>query len=143
MLYLQYEDYKNKYHDIQQAYDDILCEKEELFARTQPQSVNFERERISGGTATNKFEDYVIAKDKKLIDERLTAIKSILDDRERLLTQKEKELRQSANLFDKVYYMRFLDRMRIYKIANACHYSEAQIYRVLHEINESLKRDRK
>lgn len=143
MLYLQYEDFKNKYHDTQKAYDEILTEKEELFTKTQPQAVQYDRDRVSGGTASNKFEEYVIAKDKKRIDERITEVKEILEERERLLRQKEKELRKSANIFDKVYYMRNIDRMRIYKIANACHYSEAQIYRILHVISESLKHDRK
>lgn len=143
MLYLEYEFYRLKYVETQQKFDELLSEKETLFARTQPKAVNYDGDHVSGGNATNKFEEYIEAKDRKRIDERLAEIKSILEDRERLLRLKEKELRASEDIRDKVFYMRYIDRMRIYKIANICHYSEMQIYRILHIINDSLKHDRK
>lgn len=143
MVYLQYAAYKLKYEETQRLYDEILSEKQELFQRTQPGAVNYDMERVSGGTVSNKYDEYISQKDKKRIDERLNEIRSILDERSLLLRQKEKELRESADVRDKVYYMRILDHVRIYKIANANHYSEAQIYRILHDIMISLKHDRK
>lgn len=143
MVYIQYAEYKLKYEETQKLYEEILSEKEELFQRTQPGAVNYDMERVRGGTASNKYDEYIEAKEKKRIDERLNEIKSILDERHSLLKQKEKELRKSADVRDKVYTMRILDHVRIYKIANTIHYSEAQIYRILHDINKSLKHDRK
>ena len=140
MVYLQYIEYRAKYAETQKRYDEILCEKEELFQRTQPQAVQFDRERVGGGTASNKFEAYVIAKDEKRIDERLAEVKSLMDDRERLLKLKERELRASGDVRDKVYYMRYLDHVKIWRIAQIVNYSEPQIYRILRQIR---KHDRK
>lgn len=142
-MYLQYEVYKRKYYEAQTRYDEILNEKMILFERTQPGGVSYEKERVNGGEQSNKFDSYLIAKEQKQIDERLNEAKTILDDRERLLRQKEKELRDSKVITDKVYVLRYIERQRIYKIANVCHYSEAQIYRILRDISDSLNHDRK
>lgn len=137
MVYLDYEAFKAKYLETQRSFDAILQEKEELFARTQPNAVRFDKERVSGGKIPNPFEDYMIAKEKKQIDQRLAEAKSILDDRERLLRLKEAELRASKAVIDRVYVLRYIERMRVYKIMRKLNYSERQIYRMLETIEES------
>lgn len=139
MLYLEYEDFKAKYLETQRKYDEILSEKEELFQRTQPTAMNIDKERVSGGTKSNPFESYLIAKEKKQIDERLAEVKGLLDDREKLLNLKLEELRYSNAIEDKIYRMRHIDRIRIYKIARMVNYSEAQVYRILANIAENIK----
>ena len=85
----------------------------------------------------NSFDDYLISKEKKRIDERLFEIKSILNDRKELLKLKETELRKSKNSVDIIYRMRFLDHMHITNISIIVHYSESQVYRILQRINET------
>ena len=143
MVYIIYEDFKNKYIETQKRYDEILREKERLFSKTQPASVDYDKERVSGGTASNPFDAYMIAKEEKHIDERLMEIRSILDDRGKLLKIKEKELRNSKALEDKIYRMRHLDRLKVYQIAKLLNYSEPQIYRILRKISKTLKDDKK
>ena len=45
MLYIEYEEYKNKYYEVQRKYNDILNEKEELFAKTQPKATQITGEK--------------------------------------------------------------------------------------------------
>ena len=138
-LYMEFVDYRAKYLEAQRQYDEILNEKEQLFETTQPKAVISDKEKISGGKNTNSFDDYLITKERKRIDERLLESKKILDDRELLLKLKERELRESNILIDKIYCMRYLDEIRVCKIARIVNYSEAQIYRALDEIKRSLK----
>ena len=65
MLYIEYEIYKNKYYEVQRKYNDILNEKEVLFARTQPKATQITGEKTTGGKHTNTFDDYLIQKEKK------------------------------------------------------------------------------
>ena len=95
MLYEEYEIYKNKYYEVQKKYNDILNEKEELFAKTQPKAMQIKGDKTIGGKHVNTFDNYLIQKERKNIDQRLEEVKSILDDRERLLKLKEVELRAS------------------------------------------------
>ena len=139
MIYVIYEEYKNKYYETQKEYDIILNEKEKLFMITQPSAVKFDKEIVSGGTTDNTFERYLILKEEKKVDQRLDEIKSILDDRERLLKLKEQELRESTNIQDKIYKYRYLDKLKVFKIAKLVGYSEPHIYRILKIIKNNLK----
>ena len=139
MLYEEYEIYKNKYYEAQKKYNQILNEKEELFAKTQPKATKITGEKTEGGKHLNAFDEYLIQKEKKNIDKRLEEIKSILDDRERLLKLKEQELRESKNSYDKIYRCRYIDRLTIEKTARLSNYSRSQVFNILKEIRKHLK----
>lgn len=141
MLYEQYNEYKIKYYEVQQKYNEILNEKEKIFAITQPKSTKYDKERVKGGSPSNSFDDYLVLKEEQQIDQRLEEIKSILSDRERLLKLKEDELRHSTNIQDKIYTYRYIDKMKIEKICRLVGYREAQVYRILKTIRNNLKYD--
>lgn len=142
-VYVVYEDFKNKYFESQNKYDEILREKEYLFSKTQPKAARTDK-IIIAGTKTNVFDEYLVVKEKKRIDQRLEEIKAIVEDRSKLLKLKEIELRHSKNIWDKIYTMRYLDNLNIPKIAFVLNYSEVQIYRKVAIIKSHiLKHDRK
>ena len=138
MIYAIYEEYKNKYYETQKEYNNILNEKEKLFMITQPSSSKFDKERVSGGSSDNTFDRYLILKEEKKIEQRLKEIRSILDDRERLLKLKEEELKESTDIKDKIYRYRYIDKLKVYKISKLVGYSEAQVYRFLDEIRRKI-----
>lgn len=139
MIYIEYEAYKSKYYDTQKQYNDILNEKEKLFSMTQPKTMKYDGEPVKGGVHKNIFDEYLLLKEQKNIDQRLIEIKAILEDRENLLKLKEEELKNSSNIQDKIYVYRYINRMKIYKISRMVGYSEAQIYRLLRVIKSNLK----
>lgn len=140
-VYMDYEKFKRKYHDAQNKLNAILEEKEELFSKTQPKSAKWDKISFSSNSH-NSFDEYLIAKDIKRIEERLYEVKTILEDREKLLNIKEHELRSSKNHVDIIYRMRFLDEFNITKISTHIHYSESQIYRILQNINKRCEKMR-
>ncbi len=142
-IYITYEEYKKKYYEVQMLYNNILEEKEKLFAKTQPQSTKFDKINVDGGRPSNSFDDYLIIKEKKQIDKRLEEIKIISNDRKMLLEEKESELRKSKEWIDKVYVYKYLDNIKVKKIIHLIPYEEAQVYRMLDEIKKSLKRGAK
>lgn len=139
MLYIEYEEYKNRYYEVQRKYNDILNEKEELFSKTQPKATKITGEKTTGGKHINAFDDYLIQKERKNIDKRLEEVKSILEDRERLVKLKEQELRASTNSYDKIYRCRYVDRLTIEKTARISNYSRSQVFNILKEIRDKLK----
>lgn len=139
MLYEEYEEYKNRYYEVQRKYNEILNEKEELFAKTQPKATKITGEKTTGGKHINTFDDYLIQKERKNIDQRLEEVKTILEDRERLVKLKEQELRTSNNSHDKIYRCRYIDRLTIEKTARLSNYSRSQVFNILKEIRKHLK----
>ena len=139
-VFIDYEIYKRKYIEIQVKYNEILTEKENLFTRTQPNAIRYDKLQVQGGTNFgNGFDEYMIAKENAKIDERLIEARQLLEDRERLLKLKEKELRSSKDKLDLIYCMRFVDNKRPYTIARALNYSESQIYRILDKIQKGIE----
>ncbi len=141
-VYIDYETYKCKYLEIQKKYNAILSEKENLFTKTQPNAITYDKVQVKGGKLMNGFDEYLIAKEKEQIDERLAEARQLLEDRERLLKLKEKELRASKDKLDLVYCMRFVDNKRPYAIARCLNYSESQIYRILDKIQKEIRREK-
>ena len=139
MLYIEYEEYKGRYYEAQRIYNDILNEKEELFAKTQPKTTKITGEKTDGGKRENLFDEYLIQKERKNIDKRLEEAKSILDDRERLLKLKELEVRASKDSHDKIYRCRYIDRLTIEKTCRISNYSRSQVFNILKEIRKHIK----
>ena len=134
MLYVEYNAVRLKYIDAQRIYNELIDEQETMFARTQPQAVNYDKERVAGGSGKNAFEKYVIAKERSRIDERIAEQKNILEDRKLLIEMKERELRASKSWYDRIYVYHFLDKLTLKQIENRVPYSRVQIWRILKTI---------
>ena len=143
MLYKEYWEYKTKYYDAQKKYDEVLSEKERLFAKTQPKATQYDKEVVSGGSPSNTFDEYVIQKEKKQIDERLEEAKSILDDRERLLKLKEEELRHSKDWHDIIYVYYYIEKLSMRKISKRIPFGTTEIYRKIENIRKNIKLEQK
>lgn len=138
-IYITYEEYKRNYYKVQKLYNEILEEKEKLFAKTQPKSTKFDKIIVDGGNISNSFDNYLIIKEKKQIDKRLNEIKIISEDRKKLLDAKEDELRKSKEWIDKIYVYKYIENLQVRKIIHLVPYEEAQVYRYLDEIKKTLK----
>lgn len=141
MVYPEYEAYKSKYIIIQGVYNSILTEKEALFEKTQAKAIRYDKEKVQSSVGGNGFDEYLIAVEKKKIDKRLNVARQLMEDRERLLQIKEKELRQSHDRMDIIYAMRYIDGKKPYLIAKALNYSNSQVYRILNQIDRDIKKD--
>lgn len=138
-LYIKYEEYRQRYYEVKKQYNSILEEKERLFATTQPKSTKFDKITVDGGKPSNTFDEYLIKKEKKQIDNRLNEIKIIVDDRKKLLEIQEKELRNSKEWIDKLYIYKYIENLPVRKIVHLIPWEEAQIYRMLNDIKKNIK----
>ena len=89
MIYLEYEEYRAKFLDLQEQFNHILTEKERLFTRALPNAIRYDKEHVQCTNDSNPLEDYACALDEKRIDEHLGRLRQLLEDRERLLKMKE------------------------------------------------------
>ena len=143
MFYLEYEIAKLKYLDAQKAYDDILTEKERMFSKTQPKGTAYDKELVSSGHSESSFDEYLIEKERKQIDDKLYEMKELIEERAYLLKVKERQLRESKALFDRIYCLKYLDNLKVVQIAFKVSYSESQVYRKLEVIEKMRENARK
>ena len=143
MIYLEYEEYRIRYNELQVQFNAVLTEKESLFTKTQPNAIRYDKEKVQSSFDGNVLEEYVITMDEKGLDNKLNWLRQCLEDREKLLDMKEKELRKSQDKQDKIYVYRFLDGYGINRISRSLNYSKSQIYRILSQIQKRCDKMRK
>ena len=143
MIYVEYEDLKQKYYKAQKEYDALLQEKESLFAMTQPNSLSYDKEKVAGGKNDSPFDKYLIRKEQTRIEERLAEARIILADRKVLTTLKQEELERSEDIYDKIYLHKYIKREKIKRIARETQYSEPHVKRMLKQINNRLQKVRR
>lgn len=109
MLFQEYNELKIKYTNSQTVYDEMLAEREK------------------------SLKEGHIKHLKKLKEAKL-----IMLERAYLLRLKREELYKSNELYDKVYYLRFVKKLKINNISQFTNYSVRQINRILKEIKDKL-----
>jgi hypothetical protein len=140
MLYLEYAKLRLKVQKLEDELDKALDERQDIFERTQPKSVDYKKERVNSQSTVNTNDSYLIALERRRIDERVKEYKSTLNDRKTLLGAKESELRVSNNRYDRVYCKIYLDCCKIGAISKELNYSRSQVWRMLKEIKANIGR---
>ena len=140
MVYIQYERIKQKYRVSQDNYEELIREKEDLFSLTQPKSQQTDKERVSGGQKENAYDKYLIKQEQSNIEERLEAAKEIMEIRKQMLEQKRAELEESEDVMDRLYYLKYIKRLRNKEIYDEIEYSKAQTTRYLKLIRSAISR---
>lgn len=138
MIYLEYEECKQKYAEAQKRFDAVLTEQERLFTKTLPNAIRYDMVNVQVSVGSNNVEEYIIAMQEKGIDEKLKECRQNLEDRARLLKAKEEELKKSHDKMDKIYILKYLDGFNYLQIAEALNYSKTQVYRILNKIHREI-----
>lgn len=137
MIYEEYEAIWSKIRKIEKELFDLINKRDELFDMTQPKSSKFDKEIVDGKNPINTIEQYIIQ--KEYMSEKIAQLNQTLDDRYQILRRKRDELRQSKNIYDRIYVYYCIERLSIVKISYLTNYSQSQIYRKLEKMNINVK----
>ena len=132
MIYEEYEAIWSKIHNIEKKLFEYIEKREKLFEKTQPKSSKFDKVLVDGVNPTNMMENYVI--EKEYLNEKINQLNITLDDLYQVLKRKRDELKQSKNIYDRIYYYRIIERLNMYKISSLVGYSREQTYRYFRKI---------
>ena len=135
--YSMYIRHKRELFEALKEHSKIVDEKVELFQRTQPSSVDMGKVGRGTSTGTDKVDSYLIKNEERQVDARLKASKEICEEMIRRLDYDEKMVRMSSEAADRVYALRFLDRLSIGDIASRLHYDQSYIYKIVKKIEQS------
>ena len=137
MIYEEYETIWSKIRKLEEELFKLINKRDELFDKTQPKSLKFNKEKVDSKNTTNMMEQYVIQ--KEYLNTRINQLNQTLDDMYQVLRRKREELRLSKNPYDRIYTYYSIERLSIYKISYLMNYSESQIYRKLKNMGIDVK----
>ena len=129
MIYEEYEAIWSKIRKLEKELFESINKRDELFDKTQPKSPKFDKEMVDGKNPSNMMEQFVMQ--QEYYDLKIKQLNQSLDDRYQILNRKREELKRSKNVYDKIYYLRYVERLGVYKISVLVGYSKEQTYRYL------------
>lgn len=138
MLFIEYEKCKRKYEHAGEIYEMVLQEQEELFTKTQPNAIRYDKDKVLSSVSGDNLENYMIERERKLIDKRLADARELLEVRKGLMDLKEKDLRLSPDTIDIVYVCKFIDGMHTKDICDRLSYGKSHIYRLIEKIESQI-----
>lgn len=134
MIFEEYESTWEKIRKKEKKLIELINKREELFAKTQPQGTKYDKELVDGKNPKNIIEEYIIQ--KEYMNEKINQLNTTLDDMYQILKRKREELKLSRNLYDRIYYLNYIERLNIQKIANMIGYDRTSIWRHLKRIEK-------
>lgn len=140
--YLEYEGIKERYESFQELFAKILLEKERLMTKTLPNAITYDGLKVQSSVDGNPLEEYVLSVEDEGLDLKLKQYRQSLIDWKMLLDLKERELRQSPLVIDKIYVYRFLDGYSVSRICRSLNYGRAWVYRKISQIEKRRDKSR-
>lgn len=140
LLYIAYENIKNKCHKLEKDYENILAENEKIFRITQPKSPILSDIKIQCSEIKSKFDEYLVLKEKLCIEKRTREVNRMLKIRNKMLKKKEAELRSSRDLIDRIYCLWFLDKKNAREISYTLSYHKSAVYNVVNDIKNVISK---
>ena len=139
MLFKEYDKARRKCEKAQAIYQSVIDEQETLFTRTQPNAIRYDKDNVLSSVKGDNLDDYIIEKEKKLIDSKIANAKELVKEREIALDYLQEKLRESKKVADRVYTYKYLDFERVDDISERLQVSKAQIYRIIKFIDRNLE----
>lgn len=138
--YKEFIRHKKELIQAMQDYSATLDEKMEIFQRTQPGAVRFDKVG-GGGTQTSGTEAvdlYLVEMERRQINERLQNSREIIQGMKERLLDDETVLRMSIETDDRIYLLRFIEKKSVPDIASVLHYSQSYIFRTIKRIENEI-----
>lgn len=138
MLYLEYHELLKKYKNAEKIYYNALDKKSSLLYLVEPHAVQA-KEIINSLSMTNPDEKIIMYVSQiEEVDKLINETRNNKDALNYELNKKEILLKNSQNIYDKIYYFKYIRGKRVNEFYRLINYSKRQIYRFIDEINKSL-----
>ena len=136
-LYEEHYELMKDYNRAKKDYEKALDKKVMLFYRTQPGAIKPKDIVNNISPRSDKYLKY--SADLEILEFDIENNRNILEVRELRLKLKEKELRESKEILDKIYVLYFLKRMKVKHIAIKVNYTREWTYELVNKIKSNLE----
>ncbi len=138
MLYLEYHELLKKYKNAEKSYYSALDKKSRLLYLVEPHAVQIKEvvNHLSGLNPDYNYIQYTsqIEEVDKLINETRNNKDVLIYE----LNKKELVLKNSQDIYDKIYYFKYIRGKRVNEFYRLTNYSKRQVYNYINEIKKNL-----
>ena len=137
-MYLEYHELLKKYKDAARRYNESLEERSKLILSVLPKATKAKQIMITGGNTSSDSNliDYTSEIDE--IDRLINQSRNTRDMLNYELKKLENKMRDSGDVYDKIYIYKWIERKSVYKFYRLIGYSIRQIYYFIDEMKQKL-----
>lgn len=140
-VYVDYVILKTAYNESLRNLKDALDKQEEAFTRTLPSAIRYDLQKVlHSPSTTSPLDDYVM--DNEYLEQKIRQARVILIQRKEMLELKAQELKQSKNIDDRIFWLKYVELLTVESIAIRMNYSEGNIYYHLGKIKHELRKNK-
>lgn len=136
MIYEEYEAILSKIQRKEKKLFDLLEKRDNIFDKTQPKSTPMDKEIVDGKNPINTIEEYLVQ--KEYLNEEIDQLNQTLDDWYQILNRKKVIFKDSKHILDRIYYLRLIEILEPWKIANLIPCDRATVYRYMGVLSKKI-----
>lgn len=137
-MYIEYNELLKKYKIAERNYNEALEEKSKLILSVLPKATQAKEIMVSSSHSSSdlKLLDYTSKIDE--VDKLINQSRNTRDMLNYELKKKLNQMKESGDVYDKIYIYRWIEHKSVYKFYRLLGYSVRQIYRYIDEMKEKL-----
>lgn len=137
-MYLEYHELLKKYKDASRRYNESLEERSKLISSVMLKASQYkEVVTFAGNTSSDSnLIDYTSEIDE--VDKLINQSRNTRDMLNYELKKLENKMRDSGDVYDKIYIYKWIERKSVYKFYRLIGYSIRQIYYFIDEMKQKL-----
>lgn len=138
MYYIEYHELLKKYKAAETEYYDTLDKMSKLRYTVEPHAIVL-TEEVQHSNKTSYDDNLIEYTDKvDLIDETINKKRNVKDMLQYELKKKEQQLKNSDDIYDKIYVYRWIEHKKIKDFYRLLSYSKRQVYNYINIIKEKI-----
>ena len=138
MLYLEYHELLKKYKNAEKIYYNALDKKSSLLYLVEPHAIQA-KEIINSLSMTNPDEKIIMYVSQiEEVDKLINESRNNKDALNYELNKKEILLKNSQNIYDNIYYFKYIRGKKVNEFYRLLNYSKRQVYNYIKEIKNNL-----
>lgn len=137
-MYLEYHELLKKYKDAERRYNESLEERSKLILAVMPKATQAKEVMTTGGSTSSDWKLIDYASEIDEVDKLINQSRNTRDMLNYELKKLERQLKDSPDVKDRIYYYKWIRRMSPYKFYRMIGYSIRQTYNFIGEMNEKL-----
>lgn len=137
-MYLEYHELLKKYKDAERRYNESLEERSKLILAVMPKATQAKEVMTTGGSTSSDWKLIDYASEIDGVDKLINQSRNTRDMLNYELKKLENKMRDSGDVYDKIYIYKWIERKSVYKFYRLIGYSIRQIYYFIDEMKQKL-----
>ena len=137
-MYLEYHELLKKYKEAKAEFYEALEKGSKIALAVMPKSSQIKEVVVMGGNSSSDDKLINYAENRAKLDDIINRSRNDMNILDYHLKKMALEMKDSGDIYDRIYYYKWIEHMSVYKFYRLIGYSKSQVYNIIKEIKRNL-----